>query len=127
VILSLASKLVDAIDYLHNTLNIVHRDLKPQNILLDSHGEPKVIDFGKSVILGQESEDYTTSIEGTYLFLPPECCLHESNDPHSMKKADIWALGITLYGLTFNSFPFELAKTEYLQLEIIASFTHSFN
>ncbi len=25
-----------------------------------------------------------------------------------MKKADVWALGITLYILTYNSFPFEL-------------------
>jgi [calcium/calmodulin-dependent protein kinase] kinase len=36
-----------------------------------------------------------------------------------MKKADIWALGITLYCLTFNCFPFELGNTEIQLMENI--------
>lgn len=53
----------------------------------------------------------TTSMEGTYMFLPPESCSFEV-DRYSLKKADIWALGITLYCLTFNKLPFESGETE---------------
>lgn len=28
-----------------------------------------------------------------------------------MKKADVWALGVTLYIITYNRFPFELSAT----------------
>lgn len=78
----MARCLVDALDYLHNQVNIVHRDIKPANVLLDESGAPLLVDFGKSVALSSghvdlmkgEDNDMTTSIEGTYTFLPPECC-----------------------------------------------------
>ena len=69
----MAKCLVDALDYLHNTVNIVHRDIKPSNVLLDEGGAPLLVDFGKATVINGENE-YTTSIEGTYTFLPPECC-----------------------------------------------------
>lgn len=40
------------------------------------------------------------------MFLPPESCSFDSLS-YSMKKADIWALGMTVYILTFNKLPFE--------------------
>jgi serine/threonine protein kinase len=52
----MARSLVDAIDYLHNTVKIVHRDIKPSNILLDESGSPMLVDFGKSQII-PEPED----------------------------------------------------------------------
>ena len=59
-------------------MKIVHRDIKPSNVLLDESGAPMLVDFGKAQTL-QEADldapnDLTTSIEGTYTFLPPECC-----------------------------------------------------
>ena len=47
----MSRSLVDALDYLHNTVKIVHRDIKPSNILLDESGAPMLVDFGKSYIL----------------------------------------------------------------------------
>jgi serine/threonine protein kinase len=105
---------VDALDYLHNEVQIVHRDIKPSNVLLDEGGAPLLVDFGKAMALQPSTDllkenDFTTSIEGTYTFLPPECCsmVETVTKPYSMKKADVWALGITLYVLTYNKFPFE--------------------
>lgn len=45
------------------------------------------------------------------MFLPPECCSFEVNN-YSMKKADVWALGVTIYCLVFNKLPFEFGKTD---------------
>jgi serine/threonine protein kinase len=45
------------------------------------------------------------------MFLPPECCSFET-DSYSMKKADIWSLGITLYCLAYNKLPFTTGDTE---------------
>ena len=114
----LAKGLIDSLDYLHNVKNIVHRDIKPQNILIDEAGTPCLCDFGKSYKLKTEEEDITTSIEGTYHFLPPECCSFDV-ETCSMKKADVWALGITLYCTAFNKLPFELGSTEIEVMESI--------
>jgi serine/threonine protein kinase len=65
-------------------------------------------------------------MEGTYTFLPPECCSFDSN-AYSMKMADIWALGITIYILTFNKFPFSIGQTTEIGLmENICNFTLNF-
>jgi serine/threonine protein kinase len=129
----MARCLVDALDYLHNKVNIVHRDIKPSNVLLDESGSPLLVDFGKAIALStikqedltnpnaNEINDMTTSIEGTYTFLAPECCMSGGGGvgpdfdafhqkPYSMKKADVWALGVTLYIITYNRFPYELSQ-----------------
>ena len=64
-------------------------------------------------------------MEGTYTFLPPECCSFDTN-LYSMKKADIWALGVTIYILAFNRFPFETGLTELDLMQKICEFKLSF-
>lgn len=39
-------KLINVLDYLHKKFRIHHRDIKPDNIVFDSSGEIKLIDFG---------------------------------------------------------------------------------
>ncbi len=60
-------ELVNAITYAHRH-GIVHRDLKPDNILLDSAGHPKILDFGVATKI-QEAGD---GMLGTPGYMAPE-------------------------------------------------------
>ena len=45
----LLSQILDVLEYMHSH-GICHRDVKPENMLLDSEGNLKVIDFGLSAV-----------------------------------------------------------------------------
>ncbi len=50
-LIELFESLFDALDHAHRR-GILHRDLKPGNILMDSEGKPRIIDFGLSLPTG---------------------------------------------------------------------------
>jgi len=57
----------------------------------------------------------------------------QSQQAYSMKKADVWALGVTLFIFTYNRFPYEFrsnsdakAMTEIDIMESISNFTLAF-
>lgn len=52
--LALLRKVGDAVAYAHRHL-VVHRDIKPANILVDTGGEPRLLDFGIARMLDEET------------------------------------------------------------------------
>ncbi len=81
----------DAVAYA-NGQGILHRDLKPQNILVDRHRRPILIDFG---IAGDEREPGTSEpILGSPAYLPPE---YISGTGGYDRRGEVYALGATLY------------------------------
>jgi serine/threonine-protein kinase len=92
---------------------IVHRDLKPDNVMLvERPGEPdlvKVLDFGIAKLSSpQESEHRSAtrtpltrlgSVFGTPEYMAPEQASGSAVD----QRADLYALGITLYRLNRSS------------------------
>lgn len=97
------------LDYLHSEKKIVHRDLKPSNILIDSCGQAKIADFGSAESF--INSDTMSDTQGTYHFQAPECL---DGSGYSGCKADIWALGVTLYCLVFNVLPFDSSDNNEL-------------
>ena len=82
--------------------DIIHRDIKPSNILVNSHGDFKLGDFGVSRVLNDE-DTYGTKGIGTYNFMAPEVY----NGEKYGKAADIYSLGMVMYWLLNNkAFPF---------------------
>ncbi len=87
-----------ALSYVHSR-RIVHFDLKPANILVDPSGRVKVVDFG---IAGAEPVTHNGGIMGTPQYMAPELLLGTGSADH---RADLYALGVTLYELLTGDVP----------------------
>ncbi|HEY7635460.1 MAG TPA: protein kinase [Gemmatimonadales bacterium] len=72
---------------------ILHRDVKPQNILLDPDGRARLTDFGSAKLDGQVGVTATGALAGTLIYSAPEVLGGRRSDA----RADIYALGLTLY------------------------------
>ncbi|KAH9285982.1 CBL-interacting protein kinase 15 [Echinococcus granulosus] len=86
--------MLDAVTYIHS-IGVIHRDIKPENMMIDNNNEIQLIDFGSSLVLELQGDDQVSGTIGTPAFLAPEC-VQGTGEAYSGKKADIWALGITL-------------------------------
>jgi serine/threonine protein kinase/tetratricopeptide (TPR) repeat protein len=100
----LMAKVARAVHYAHEK-GVLHRDLKPGNILLDSHGEPLVSDFGLARC--EATSSYLTrslASFGTPGYIAPE----QADGPASRltATADIYSLGAMLFELLTGRPPF---------------------
>ena len=85
-------------------LGVVHRDVSPHNVLVTHSGVVKLVDFGIAKAMNQQSS-FTAhgEVKGKFAFMAPEQVLAEDVD----RRADVFALGITLYQLTTGIHPFK--------------------
>jgi eukaryotic-like serine/threonine-protein kinase len=96
--------------------SIVHRDVKPDNIILDSTGEFWLIDFGLARHLGLESLTATANAFGhvTWGYAPPEQCRNIKQEIDG--RADLFAIGVTLYECATGSNPFRAGAGNVLEI-----------
>lgn len=95
----LASRLLGALAECHAN-GIYHGDVKPTNILLTRWAEIKLADFGNSIVT-DSPVDGCYHRRGTPWYAAPE--IFEGRYGYN---ADIWAVGIIMYGLMFKAHPF---------------------
>jgi non-specific serine/threonine protein kinase/serine/threonine-protein kinase len=111
--LELFAGVCDAVHHGHQK-GIIHRDLKPSNIVVDSSGEPKIIDFG--VARATDSDLAATTLQtdigqliGTLQYMSPEQCAADPEDLDT--RSDVYALGVVLYELVTGALPYKVSRT----------------
>lgn len=112
---SLIYYLVSSLDFLHSN-NILHRDIKPDNIMINSNGEVKFIDFDLMKNIEKNKEPHTKGIYTIY-YRPAEILFGDTNYTY---KADIWALGCVLAEIYLKS-PIFKSENEFYLLDSITN------
>ncbi|XP_022092562.1 dual specificity mitogen-activated protein kinase kinase 6-like [Acanthaster planci] len=113
----IAFSIVNALHYLQKELKVMHRDVKPSNVLVNRNGMIKMCDFG---ISGRLVDSVAKTIEaGSKPYMAPERIDPEitGNAKGYDVKSDVWSLGITMFELTTNEFPYEKWGTPFAQLK----------
>ena len=82
---------------------LVHGDVKPANILIDTHGQAKIVDFGLARF---EESQVEGKIYGTPFYLPPELLQGKIAD----LRSDMYSLGASFFHALAGRAPFK-AKT----------------
>ena len=94
-----------AVDYAHES-GVIHRDIKPSNIMIDSKGDPRLMDFG---LAKREAIDNTVTtghaILGTPAYMSPEQAWGSKRGTID-RRSDIYSLGTVLYQLLTRELPF---------------------
>lgn len=88
--------------------SVIHRDVKPSNVLIDTRGRVKVVDFGlaKSVSVERDKRDETLTQSG-YIVGSPHYLSPEQAQGHTVDfRSDIYAVGLILYEMLTGSRPF---------------------
>lgn len=110
VALTLVTDLCEALAAAHalvdprgRPLGLVHRDVSPKNVLLDIHGQARIIDFGTAYFSSREAPG--EGVLGTPGYMSPE----QARGEPPTQASDVYAIGLILFELLTGTraFPVE--------------------
>ncbi|MBL8901112.1 MAG: protein kinase [Planctomycetes bacterium] len=107
------AQVASALAYAHRQ-GVLHRDVKPANLLLDASGEVFLGDFGLA-LQGEVELTRTGEILGTLRYLAPERFAGTGD-----ARADVYALGVTLYEMLALGSPFGDSDQARLVHDVVA-------
>jgi serine/threonine-protein kinase len=99
--LRILGPVAEAVDHAHGA-GIVHRDIKPANIMIQTDGQPKLMDFGVARI---EASVMTTAgqILGSPSYMSPEQIAGEN----VTSRSDVYSLAVVAYEMLTGQSPFQ--------------------
>jgi serine/threonine protein kinase/Tfp pilus assembly protein PilF len=101
-IVDLAIQVAEGLAAAH-AAGVLHRDIKPQNILLDSRGRVRILDFGLAKVLTDSMITDTGSTLGTVAYMSPE----QAQNVEADERSDIFSFGTVLYEMVAGQLPFK--------------------
>ncbi len=93
---------------------LVHRDLKPDNVLVTADDIARIVDFGLAIPADDERSTRLTRVGialGTPIYAAPEQTHNDSVD----HRADLFALGVTLFEMLAGRVPFDGGVVELVR------------
>lgn len=93
-------ELLDALAFAHSQ-GIIHRDVKPQNVMLDSAGHVRVMDFGIARLMDADTLTQDGDLIGTVAYMSPEQAAGRRVGPPS----DVYSAGMVLYEMLAGEHP----------------------
>jgi tRNA A-37 threonylcarbamoyl transferase component Bud32 len=115
-------KVARAIDHAHRH-GIIHRDVKPGNIMVDSYGEVKILDFGLARLVEEDGAEVSMltmsgDVLGTPRYMSPEQAVGNTREMDA--RIDVYSLGIVLYELSVGMLPYNIDGLKgYRALDVI--------
>ncbi len=108
--LELMIQVCEAVQHAHEN-GVIHRDLKSENILVESSGRPRILDFGVARLISANDETLTLrthagEILGTLAYMSPEQVSGDSSDVDT--RSDVYSLGVILYDLLTGKLPHDV-------------------
>lgn len=102
----IGARIAEGLDHAHELSdaagvkqNVIHRDINPSNLFITYDGQAKIIDFGLAKAKNRVTETGLGVLKGKVAYMAPEQTRAARDLDH---RADIFALGTTLYELTTN-------------------------
>jgi len=104
--LDISIKITESLSQIH-AANIIHKDINPSNIVVNKTGQVKLIDFGISTVMSQETLTIKNPnvLEGTLAYISPEQTGRMSRPLDY--RTDFYSLGATFYELLTDQLPFD--------------------
>lgn len=97
-------QILEAVQYAHEH-GVVHRNLKPGNIMVNSEGQVKIMDFGLAVW----DDEHNLTGEGDCLGTPSYSAPEQIIDcKQTDERTDIYSLGVILFEMLTGRLPFEV-------------------
>jgi len=108
-----------AVQFAHRN-SIIHRDIKPDNVLVDVHGQVKLLDFGIAKLLedtgpNPEQDTQTVASSMTPSYASPEQVAGEMVS----QSSDIYSLGMILYELLAGQPAYRIDSSRPSEIERI--------
>ena len=105
VLIELGLELARAVAGMHRR-GVIHRDITPANIVISGKGAPCLVDFALATSVAEMRPEFAhhSQIVGTLAYLAPEQTGRTGRSVD--QRADLYALGATLYELVTGAPPF---------------------
>ncbi len=110
----IVEQIIQALRAFHRQ-DMVHQDLKPDNIMIDTSGRIKIIDFGSTKVAGITEIASVINPDhpmGTLNYTAPEYMMNEQGT----NRSDIFSLGVIVYEMLTGHLPYKEKNIDSFRL-----------